>query len=345
MVPVTDHTILANRQNLIDSGTYLAILEDLQKTDPEQDMKDSVAGRPASQASWIITNEIYEQWRNMQASQCLWIHGDPGKGQAVVAASLIHELEKHAKEADVFLAYFFCDEMERNRRKLLDVLRLLTRQIVRKRADLAEYLLLDRGKTKKGDAKSKNWDFASVPAMWNSLKSMLKDPSVGTTYFIVNGIDETDPESRKDFFNLLNASLDPQLAEEMSGISSVIKWIFLSRSQRPDLKEDLRKALVIDMDNEENANHIYAAVKSQISADVNSLARQKSFSASLVYFIKKHIYSKAEGNYIYVNLMIQELKNLDDRHSNITQVRKFLEDFPYGLRDMFEHIHRRVGND
>lgn len=330
------------RQNLIDNNHYLAILDDLRTTDPEQDMKDSVAGRPTSQASWVLQNDIYQQWRTMQAWQILWIHGDPGKGQAIVASSLIQELEQHAREDNVFLAYFFCDEKEKNRRKTLDILKLFVRQIIRKRPDLTEYLLLDKGRGKKNDAKSRNWDFTTISAVWNSLQGILRDPSIGTAYFIVNGIDETDAESRKEFLTLLRSSLEPQLAEEMSGTESVIKWIFLSRSRRPELQESLQKALVIDMDDDKNADLVNAGVKAWISDQVDTLAKQMNFNASLVYFIKKHIYSKAEGNYIYVNLMIQELKNLDPAQASIAKIRKFLEEFPYGLRDMFEHIRRRV---
>ncbi|KAL8920307.1 MAG: hypothetical protein Q9172_004567 [Xanthocarpia lactea] len=332
----------AKRQNKIDSGDYIEILDALRATDPEQDMKDSMAGRPASQASWVLENEIYVQWKTMQASQLLWIHGDPGKGQAVVASALVQELEQYAKQDNVFVAYFFCDEKEKNRRKAIDILKLLIRQMIRETSSLTEHLLLDKGIKKKGDVKSKNWDFTSITAVWNCLQSMLRDPSVGTVYFVVNGIDDTDADSWNEFLTLLNSYLESQSTEEMSGNECLVKWIFLSRSQRRDLKDSLRSPLEIDMDDKENADLVNAGVKAWISDQVDSLIKQKNFNSSLVYFIKKHIYSKAEGNYIYVNLIIQELKNFDSTQSSIANIRKFLEDFPYGLRNMFEHIHRRV---
>ncbi|KAL8865081.1 MAG: hypothetical protein Q9198_009488 [Flavoplaca austrocitrina] len=171
---------------------------------------------------------------------------------------------------------------------------------------------------------------------------MLRDPSVGTVYFVDNGIDDTDADSRNEFLTLLNSYLESQSMEEMSCNECFIKWIFLSRSQRRDLKDSLRSPLEIDMGDEENADLVNAGVKAWISDQVDSLVKEKNFNSSLVYFVKKHIYSKAEGNYIYVNLIIQELKNFDSTHSSIANIRKFLEDFPYGLRNMFEHIHRRV---
>lgn len=344
-MPLNNRIYLAKRQNIIDSGDYEDIKEALGVTNPKQDMEESMAGRPASQAFWVLKNDIYDQWKTMQASQLLWIHGDPGRGQAVVASALVQELEQHAKQGNVFVAYFFCDEKEKNRRKAIDVLRLLIHQMIKKTPSLAEHLLLDKGKGKKGDIKSKNWDFTTITAVWNGLQSMLKDPSVGTVYFVINGIDDTDTDSRNEFLTLLNSYLESQSTEEMSGNECLVKWIFLSRSQRRDLKDSLRSPLEIDMGDEENADLVNAGVKAWISDQVDSLVKQKNFNSSLVYFIKKHIYSKAEGNYIYVNLIIQELKNFDSTQSSIANIRKFLEDFPYGLRNMFEHIHRRVSND
>ncbi|KAL8930646.1 MAG: hypothetical protein Q9208_000517 [Pyrenodesmia sp. 3 TL-2023] len=332
---------ITKRQNIIDSGDYEDIIEALRVTNPKQDMEESMAGRPASQASWVLKNEIYNQWKMRQASQLLWIHGDPGKGQAVVASALVQELEQHAKQGNVFVAYFFCDEKEKNRRKAIDILKLLIRQMIKKTPSLAEHLLL-KGKGKKGDVKSKNWDFATITAVWNGLQSMLKDPSVGTVYFVVNGIDDTDVNSRNEFLTLLNSYLESQSTEGMSGNECLIKWIFVSRSQRRILKDSLRSPLEIDMGAEENADLVNAGVKAWISDQVDSLVKQKNFNSSLVYFVKKHIYSKAEGNDIYVNLIIQELKNFDSTQSSTANIRKFLEDFPYGLRNMFEHIHRRV---
>ncbi|KAL8945007.1 MAG: hypothetical protein Q9211_000397 [Gyalolechia sp. 1 TL-2023] len=332
----------AQRQNIIASGDYEEIKEALGVTNPKDDMEESMAGRPASQASWVLDNEIYNQWKTMQVSQLLWIHGDPGKGQAVVASALIQELEQHAKQGNVFVAYFFCDEKEKYRRKAIDILKLLIRQMIKKTPSLAEHLLLDKSEGKKGDVKSKNWDFTTITAVWNGLQSILKDPSVGTVYFVINGIDDTDADSRNEFLTLLNSYLESQSTEEMSGNEYLLKWIFLSRSQRRDLKDSLRGPLEIDMDDEENADSVNDGVKAWISDQVDSLVKQKNFNSSLVYFVKKHIFSKAEGNYIYVNLIIQELKNFDSRQSSIANIRRFLEDFPYGLRNMFEHIHRRV---
>lgn len=305
-------------------------------------MDSSVRGRPPSQASWALSNENYIKWKDSDACQILWIHGTAGKGQAVIASSLVHELNQQLKDESVFVAYFFCDEKDAHRSNALNILKLLVRQIILRKRDLTEYLLVDKRISKKGDQKSLNFDAMSISDLWNSLQSMLKDPAVGKVYFLVNGLDETDGESRKEFLALLSSYLELPSEEERSSDDSVVKWVFLSRSGRPDIEKSLQKTLVIDMDDKENVGHVNDAVKAEISGQVDKLAKQKNYNTALVYFIKRHIYSRAEGNYIYVNLVIQELKNHNPTQTSVSSVRKFLEGFPYGLTEMFEHIRRRV---
>ena len=333
---------LATRQTLIDDGTYQTILDAFKVTDPAKDMESSVRGRPHSQASWALSNENYIKWKDGDAGQILWIHGNAGKGQAVIASCVINELNQQLRDESVFVASFFCDEKDAHRRNALDILKLFIRQIILRKRDLTEYLLVDKRTGKQGDRKSQNFDAMSLSALWDSLQSMLKDPAIGKVYFLVNGLDETDGESRKEFLALLSAYCELPAEEERSSDESVVKWIFLSRSGRPDIETSLQKALIIDMEDKENVGHVNDAVKAEISGQVDKLAKQKNYNTALVYFIKRHIYSRAEGNYIYVSLVIQELKNRDSTQTSISSVRKFLEGFPYGLTEMFEHIRRRV---
>lgn len=311
-------------------------------TDPAKDMDSSVRGRPPSQASWALSNENYIKWKQSDANRFLWIHGAAGKGQAVIASSLVHELKQELKDESVFVAYFFCDEKDAHRSNALSILKLLVRQMILRKRDLTEYLLVDKRIGRKGDQDSLNVDAMSISDLWNSLQSIVKDAAVGTVYFLVNGLDEVDRESRTEFLTLLSPYIELSSEEDKNCDDSVVKWIFLSRSGRPDIEKSLQKTLVIDMDDKENVGHVNDAVKAEISGQVDKLAKQKGYNTSLVYFIKRHIYSRAEGNYIYVNLVIQEMKNYNPPKCDISTVRKFLEGFPYGLTEMFEHIRRRV---
>ena len=331
----------AIRQTLIDDATYQTVLDDLKVTDPTRDLQDSVKGMPPTRASWALENENYCKWYEGHGSRVLWIHGSAGKGQPVIASSIVHELEGKAKgREDTFLSYFFCDEKDSHRRSVQDILKILIRQMILKNRDLTDCVLMDQTKGTKSGRQTQNLRNATVTDLWRSLQSILIDSSVENVYFVVNAFDEASLESRKEFLPLLETYFEP--SQQAKTEDTRVKWVFLSRSGRPDVERALSKGLVICMEDKENAALVNDGVKREISGQVDELAQEKGFSDSLAYLIKRYVYSKADGNYIYAHLVVQELKNLEPSQSNSSTIRKFLEDLPYGLTDMFEFIRHRV---
>ena len=325
-------------------GVYQTILEALRATDLQKDLQDSIRGRPITQASWALTNETYLKWEEARESKVLWIHGKAGMGQPVVACSIIRHLEEktRANEGD-FLTYFFCDEKDVHRRSIRDIIKLLIRQMILKARDLTEYLLVDEGKGKKGSRKSLDFEAVPLSTLWKSLQNIFNDASVEKVCIVVNAFDETEGEARKEFLQLLDPYLEPDPAER--GIEEpIVKWIFLSRSGRPDIAKSLTKGLIICMEDKENIGFVNDGVKREISGQIDALAKEKNLNNALTYLIKRYVYAKADGNYIYAHLVVQELKNLEPMKTDISTIRKFLEDLPYGLTDLFEFIRRRVSS-
>ena len=332
----------AIRQTLIDDGTYQTILDDLKATDPQKDLKDSLRDRPVNEDSWVLGNKNYLEWEEAKDSKVLWIHGNAGKGQPIIASSVMQHLEDREKQTEGFyLAYFFCDEKASHRRTIRDVLKLLIRQMVLKNRDLAEYLLVDDHTGKKGTRRSQKFDNIPLASLRGNLQNMLRDSAVEKVFSIVNAFDETDIESRKEFLSQLEHYLEPR-SEEPGDEETNVKWMFLSRSGRPDIEKGLTKALTICMEDTENAKKVNDSVKREISEQIDELARRKGLNDALTYLMKRYVYVKADGNYIYAHLVVQELENLQPPQTSISTVRKLLEDLPYGLTEMFESMRHQV---
>ncbi|KAL8792427.1 MAG: hypothetical protein Q9195_004960 [Heterodermia aff. obscurata] len=332
----------AIRQTLFDDGTYQTILEDLRATDVKKDREDSIRGRPIDQASWALTNETYIKWEEAKESKNLWIHGKAGKGQPVVAASIIdHLAEKTTSNEGAFVTYFFCDEKDSHRRSIRDIIKLLIRQMISKSRDLTEYLLVDEGKGKEGRRKSQDFEAVPLATLWKTLQKIFNDAFVERVYIVVNAFDETEEEARKEFLQLFDSYLEPDSADSGSD-EHVVKWLFLSRSGRPDIAKSQTKGLVICLEDKEIQGLVDVGVKRDISGQVDALAKERKLNNALTYLIKRYLYTKADGNYIYVHLVVQELKNLEPTKTDISTIRKLLENLPYGLTNMFEFIRRRV---
>jgi hypothetical protein len=330
------------RQALINDRTYHALIDILGRgfSDLIATTKGTYTGPVGDKSSWVVDVDSFKQWREQDTSQLIWVHGKAGTGQGSIASSVIGSLEK-TKEPGSIVASFYCDQSDENRRSLRSMLKLLVRQIIDANQDLAVHLLTDSKKTK--SASKQDFDVEAlnkIPVLWDALQSMAKDVLGGCIYLVIYGIDQLSKESLGQFLHHMKEIPGKSSSSDDDTDVSLIKWMLLSRSGRPDIEKAFKsKAHEINIDDSENAEHVSDALRATISIRVNDL----ELSAPLNYFIKRHIHSRAEDNYIYVSLVIQELKNARSsgmhKHS---EIRALLESFPFGLTEMFEHIRKRV---
>jgi hypothetical protein len=165
-------------------------------------------------------------------------------GKTKIAISAVNDLDNYCnldrtRDDSPTYAYFFCDEQDRDKSKALNVLKLLTYQLLTKKKFLARYFITEESKsknvtTKIGTQPSNPYEFHTLTELWKCLKAALVDPSLGTVYFLVNSLDQIDVESRKEFLNLITSWQYPALEDE-DGRAPVVKWLFLSVS-RPDIQ-------------------------------------------------------------------------------------------------------------
>lgn len=326
----------------MEDSTYNAILDALGNgfSDLDKAIKGSVGGSTVNQPSWVIEADSYKIWKREQETQVLWINGKAGTGQLPIALSVINDLDRTRETpSGTVVASFFCDQGDEMRRSLIGLLKLLVRQVINANRDMAVHLLSDSKKEKRGNISSQAFDVSSVSTLWSSLQAMMKDPNFGPASFVIYGLEQLSKDSMKELFRYMKDSSAASLTEGSESEGAIIKWVLLSRSGRPDIEKLLKgKSLEISMDDTENAGYVSDALRAEVSARVDELG----YSKSLAYFVKRHIHSRAEGNYIYVSLVIQELKNLDSSSMTHAELRTLLEGFPYGLTDMFEHIRKRV---
>jgi ankyrin repeat protein len=336
--------ILKSRQKeqilaLVDEPTYRSMVNHLAKG--FQDMESAISGHyKGSQGSKLLGQPAFKDWKQQDTNKILWVHGKAGTGQGAVASSAIGSL-KMAREDGSIVTSFYCDQSEQQRRSLLGLLQLIVYQVIDANRDLAEQLRSDSKKVK--EAGKQGFDAEAtlkVQVLWDALQSMAKCLPGGTIYVIIYGLEQLSPDALDDFLTYMNGVLDiPSLAHERVEIVP-IKWMLLSRTGRPNIENILKsRALEIDLEDKDNAAMVSKDLRVQISISVDTLG----LPSSLAYFVKRHIHSRAEDNEIYVNLVVQELRNAwIPEQTQHAEIRKLLESFPYGLTNMFEHIRNRV---
>ena len=204
-------------------------IQHLRLTDPRDDkkrIKETKGGLLEDSYHWILKNSDFHQWRDNEQSQLLWIKGDPGKGKTMLLCGIINELNKSMPKTNQ-LSYFFCQATDSRINGATAVLRGLLYLLVNQQPSLVSHI------RKKHDHAGKALfeDTNAWVALSEIFTNILQDPSLTSTYLIVDALDECVADLPK----LLDFIV------QKSSVSSRVKWIVSSRNW-PDIEERLKRA-------------------------------------------------------------------------------------------------------
>jgi nucleoside phosphorylase len=294
---------------------YRRCLRDLRETDPRDDksrIEETKGGLLKDAYHWVLKNDKFQEWHNASQNQLLWIKGDPGKGKTMLLCGLINELEK---EHGSFLSYFFCQATEARSNNATAVLRGLIYLLVVQRPPLISYV------EEKYDHAGKQLfeDGNAWQALYKIFMAMLEDPILDGAILIVDALDECSTNQEK----LLDLVIR----------SSNVKWIVTSRNW-PEIEQVLdRSTQKVRLHLEMNEDSVCRAVEAFIEYKVENLAGKKHYDAKLKSDVKSYLVENADGTFLWVALVCQELA--DGKVLRKCHTRLRLKSFPKGLDPLY----------
>jgi hypothetical protein len=234
----------------------------------------------------------------------------------MLLCGIIDELEKSTTETGLLL-YFFCQGTNSQINNATAVLRGLIYLLVKKQPPLILHL---QKKYNQGDKEP----FEGVNA-WFALseifENILQDPSLKSTYLIVDALDECVT----NLLQLLN------LIVQKSSISSHVKWIVSSRNWLT-IEERLKTAgQKVRLSLELNTDSVSAAVSTYIRHKVLQLAQLKDYNNRTKSDIQDHLSLNAKDTFLWVTLVCQNLEK-----SSQLNTLAMLNKFPPGLDPLYE---------
>ncbi|KAF2626151.1 hypothetical protein BU25DRAFT_492296 [Macroventuria anomochaeta] len=301
-------------------------LRDLRPTDPRDDKKrieDTKGGLLEGSYRWVLDNSSFQQWHNGPQSQLLWIKGDPGKGKTMLLCGIIDELQKTvASTASV--SYFFCQATDSRINSAMAVLRGLVHLLVSQQPALTAHVRKRYDKAGKSVFEDANAWFA----LTEIFVDVLQDPSLGTSYILIDALDEC----MTDLPKLLH------FVAKQSSASSRVKWIVSSRNW-PSIEEQLEQAEhKVRLSLELTAESVSAAVSVFIQHKVSQLVRLKKYDKLTHNAVLQHLTSNANDTFLWVALVCQDLEKTAKRN-----VLKKLNSFPPGLDALYERMMQQIG--
>ena len=300
-------------------------LRHLHLTDPRDDktrIEQTKGGLLQDSYRWILENADFRQWRDDQQSRLLWIKGDPGKGKTMLLCGIVDELEKSAAETGL-LSYFFCQGTDSRINNATAVLRGLLYLLVDQQSSLISHV------RKKYDHAGKAvFDNAnSWVALSEIFTNILQDPSLKSTYLVIDALDEcvTDLPKLLDFI------------VQKSSVSPHVKWIISSRNW-PNIEERLERAgYKVRLCLELNAESISTAVSIFIQQKVRQLVQRKKYDDKTRDAVLNHLSSNANDTFLWVALVCQNLEEIPRG-----RIRARLNSFPPGLDSLYERMMKQI---
>jgi hypothetical protein len=302
-------------------------IQHLHLTDPRDDKKrieETKGGLLEDSYHWILETLDFQQWRNDQQSRLLWIKGDPGRGKTMLLCGIINELKKSMAKTDL-LAYFFCQATDSRINNATAVLRGLMYLLVNRQPSLVSHI------RKKYDHAGRTL-FADANA-WVALSeiftNILQDPSLNSTFLIIDALDECVGDLPKLLaFIVQKSSVSPQ-----------VKWIVSSRNW-PSIEKDLEIATQkVRLCLELNEKSVSAAVATYIQFKVDWLAKRNRYNNDTRDAVQRYLLSNANGTFLWVALVCQALANISK-----WKVQRELTAFPSGLDALYGRMMDQIRN-
>ncbi|KAF2183979.1 NACHT-domain-containing protein, partial [Zopfia rhizophila CBS 207.26] len=300
-------------------------LADLCSTDPRHDktrIEETKGGLLKNSYCWILENPEFQYWRDGPQSRLLWVKANPGKGKTMLLCGIIDELQKSMAQTGL-LSYFFCQATDSRINSATAVLRGLVYLLVDQQPSLISHV------RKKYDHAGKALfeDANAWVALSELFTNILRDPSLNSTYLIIDALDECVADLPK----LLD------FVAQSSAISSRVKWIVSSRNW-PDIEERLERAShKVKLSLELNAESVSTAVSIFIEQKVSQLAQEKRYDEKTRDAVLEHLASNANDTFLWVALVCQNLEATSKRN-----VLKKLESFPPGLDSLYERMMQQI---
>jgi hypothetical protein len=203
-------------------------LQALLLTNP-QDVKQEIEQSHSQndRPSWLLDDNLtFLKWQHRVAHPVLWIHGMPSVSTTLITTDIVNFLlSDDGQSPHTAVAYFFCGLVNSRQSPIVDMLRAILYQVLRRQPTLFKHI-------------RKTYDvhleklFTSVDALqnlWSILCNMLNDKALNKAYIVIDGLEECDTDSLNLFLALWRHTIGS--SRPMMDHLLTHKWLFLTRDE------------------------------------------------------------------------------------------------------------------
>ncbi|KAL8760737.1 MAG: hypothetical protein Q9184_003095 [Pyrenodesmia sp. 2 TL-2023] len=295
------------------------ILKTFGKVDPSKNQKMGLKLRQQGTGSWLIESQEFGEWSQTNNAK-LWLHGIPGAGKTVLAATVIEEALRTSNTSHA-VAFFYCDYKDTATQEPRLILGSLSQQIAKQ--DEQSFAKLQSFCERQNPECKDDFQYES-----QELRDLVLDlaSSFDSVTVVVDGLDECGSKAAEvtELITSLNVT--------DSDIN--IKTILLSRDEF-DIRNHLEDFTKLEIAAKRSDLRLYVAAEIDIRVRKNQLRIKDQ---SLKAYIMERLENRAEGMFRWVACQMDFLCELPNDSSR----RKALENLPPTLNATYERILKRI---
>ncbi|KAH8696888.1 hypothetical protein GQ44DRAFT_633885, partial [Phaeosphaeriaceae sp. PMI808] len=282
---------------------------------------DKISREHKGSCGWIWDHNQYRDWSTSDASRLLYIQGKPGSGKSTLTKYFSDHLL--ATKSAIMAKFFYSlreGELQRNHYNML-------RSILYDILDHDEAFFYHRFQTEyrvqRRHESRVAWGYESLKTVLNSLQDY---PLERRLYLIIDAVDESDENDRRDVLKLL--------FELCSKTEHCTVKVFVA--SRPVGELDLRISL---------SHHNFIRLQDETKRDISSFARSFLKGLNLTHVLAratKYIVENAQGVFLWVKLVGEELETYAAEGYSENQIFESLQGLPTELEDFYKLMFEKM---
>lgn len=294
--------------------------------------KDRIKGS----SDWILQEDIVKGWLECSHDQIVVVSGLPGSGKTFLAARMVGHLLSTPNQANkestrLSAAYFFCKERLAALSKVATALKTVAYQLALNDLAYSKHIL--------ELARKESLPRSDISQIWKALFHDYFRKARGTSFVVVDAIDECDEEEVKTLWEAVNQW---PLATKSNGPAKLRLFFTIRQDAASVIIDNLRdhcKQLAL------SASYYRADFRKFVGRRSRRAFATKMISASLMADIRYSVSDVADGNYLHASLTIERFASLPRED----MIRKSIAEPPMALADVanftLKHLMRNLSSE
>jgi len=137
--------------------------------------------RQEGTCTWLLNDNRYKEWNDVDGQAIIWIRGDPGCGKSVLSSFLTEEVIRGSNQLS--LAYFFCDDKDERLRTADAILVNILAQLLKYIPDAIVHF-----STEQGYAIYKEKTIWTFGMLWRVFERIINDANTGNVCIIIDAL-------------------------------------------------------------------------------------------------------------------------------------------------------------